>query len=100
MLKEKLRLPYELLMVSLAVTVAVLVTREFLVLLTPEEWRWHRILNLAILAVFAADYFTRLFLAKDKRLFLKRHIPELVAIIPLDSQKFDQVQGGHPRKPE
>lgn len=71
-------------MVSLAITVAVLVFREFFVPLTDEDWRQHRLLNLAILIVFAIDYFTRLLLAKDKKTFIKRHIPELIAIIPLD----------------
>ena len=39
----------------------------------------------AILIVFAADYFIRLFASKDKLLFFKKNIPDLIAIIPFSS---------------
>lgn len=67
---------YELVMAGLAVGV--------IWLLTMPDRGWVRTANLSIWAVFATDYFVRLFLAGDRRQFVRRNIPDLVAILPLD----------------
>lgn len=82
---KKLVLPYELLMISLAVTVAVLVLRELIVPLTEEQIRLYRTIDYIILILFAGDYFVRLYLTKNRKAFIKNHIPELIAIIPFDN---------------
>lgn len=53
-------------------------------LLTVPDRGWVRVANLAIWAVFGVDYFTRLALATDRRQFVRRNLPDLVAILPLD----------------
>ena len=45
-----------------------------------SKWFW---LNNIILVLFAVDYFWRLHLASDKRLFFKTHIADLLTIIPV-----------------
>ncbi|MBE0467704.1 MAG: potassium channel family protein [Candidatus Desulforudis sp.] len=82
---EKLRLPYELTMIALAVMVAYLVVKEMTGAVTEEELWWYRRVDWIILALFATDYFTRLYLARDKKAFVKGNIPDLIAIIPFDS---------------
>ncbi len=70
------RWAYEATMIALAVTVAVL-------LLVPDSG-WARAVNLAIWGVFVVDYAVRLWLSTDRRGFVKRNIPDLIAILPLD----------------
>jgi len=43
------------------------------------------IMDNSILVIFAIDYFTRLFLAKDKAKFFKSNVIDLISIIPLNS---------------
>ena len=82
---EKLRLPYELIMISLAIAVSVLVLRELILPLSEEEIRSYQIFDWVVLAAFAIDYFVRLLLSEDKKAFVKKNIPELIAIIPFDN---------------
>lgn len=42
-----------------------------------------RSVNNAILIIFTIDYFTRLYLAKDKKKFFKKNIFDLLSIIPV-----------------
>lgn len=69
-------LAYEATMAVLALVVVWLLT-------VPED-AWTRAVNLAIWAVFVADYATRLTLADDRRRFVRSNVPELIAILPLD----------------
>lgn len=82
---EKLRLPYELIMDSFAIAVSVLVLRELFFPLPEEEIRSCQTFDWAVLLAFAIDYFTRLILSEDKKTFVKKNIPELIAIIPFDN---------------
>jgi voltage-gated potassium channel len=72
-------------MISLAVAMAAMVLREYLSPLTKEELYLHQVFDYSVLVIFTVDYLTRLFLSKDKKQFLLRNIPDLVAIIPFDN---------------
>jgi hypothetical protein len=50
---DKLRLPYELTMISLAITVAVLVVREILLPLTDDQLHVYRLVDWTVLTIFA-----------------------------------------------
>jgi len=67
---------YEAFMAVLALAVVWLLTR-------PDEG-WVQDANLAIWMVFVADYVVRLYLSRDRRSFIRRNIPDLIAILPLD----------------
>ncbi|MCL0100628.1 ion transporter [Peptococcaceae bacterium] len=81
----KLKFLYELTMVFLALLVAVTVFREIFTPISSYELKIHAYINKAVLIIFAVDYFVRLAVAKDKKHFIKTHIPELIAIIPFES---------------
>ncbi|MCL0080908.1 ion transporter [Peptococcaceae bacterium] len=83
--RQKLKTIYELIMISLAILVAVLLFREFFVPISTAELYLHRYINLTVLLIFAADYFVRFFHAKNKKTFVKKNIPELIAIIPFET---------------
>lgn len=42
-------------------------------------------IDLGIMIIFVFDYFIRLIFAKNKKIFLKQNIPDLIAIIPFNS---------------
>jgi voltage-gated potassium channel len=67
---------YEAVMVALAVLVVFL--------LPFENEGWVLAANLAVWAVFVADYVTRLALSRDRRAFFRRNIIDLLAILPAD----------------
>lgn len=71
-----LRWTYEGTMIVLAVAVVALLTR-------PDEG-WVRVTNLVIWGIFVVDYAVRIWLAEDRRAFVRHNIPDLVAILPLD----------------
>jgi len=81
----KLKIPYELTMITLAIIAAVLVIKELTIHLTEEQLRLYKNVDLVVLIAFATDYFTRLYLAEDKKVFVKQHILELIAIIPFEN---------------
>lgn len=72
----RVRWAYEAVMIALAVTVAVL-------LAFPDEG-WVRTANVVIWAIFVVDYVVRLGLSTDRRRFVRRNVPDLIAILPLD----------------
>lgn len=67
---------YEAAMVALAILVVIL--------LPFENEGWVLVANLAVWAVFVADYVTRLTLSTDRKGFLKRNVIDLLAIMPAD----------------
>lgn len=73
---------FEVFMAGLAVLAVVVMLFESFF---PSYERMFELLDLFILVVFALDYFFRLFLAQNKGQFLKKNIPELVAILPFNS---------------
>lgn len=82
---DKYKTIYELIMVLLALSVSVLTIRELALTLSEQEIRIYRIIDWTVLVIFAADYFVRLYCAQNKKIFLRKNIPELIAIIPFDS---------------
>lgn len=75
---------YNLVTVILAVLVAIMVMVESNYELTPEQLELLQRIDVAILIVFAIDYFVRLYLAPDKLAFVRSNILHLIAIIPFD----------------
>lgn len=67
---------YELLMAALALLVVWL--------LTMDDEGWVRAANLGIWGAFVVDYGVRLALVDDRRRFVRRNVPDLIAILPLD----------------
>ncbi len=55
-----------------------------LALLIFPQPAWAGTANLTIWGVFVVDYFARLAMARDRRRFMRRNIPDLIAIVPLD----------------
>lgn len=72
----RLRWAYEATMIALALFVAYLLT-------VPNEG-WVNTANLVVWGIFVVDYGVRLALSTDRRTFVRRNIPDLIAILPLD----------------
>lgn len=70
------RWAYECTMIALALVVVVLLAR-------PDRGVV-RVANLTIWGVFLLDYLVRLGLAEDRRAFVRRNVPDLIAVLPLD----------------
>jgi voltage-gated potassium channel len=69
--------PYQILMAALALAIVWLVTQ-------PEELAWVHAAHLGIWAAFTVDYVVRLLLAKDRRLFIRHNVLDLIACLPVD----------------
>lgn len=77
---------YEVIMACLAVVVGVIAIIELTQDLNPAQERAYLLIDYVILTVFAADYFYRLARAPDRWAFVKGHVIELLAIMPLGKQ--------------
>jgi voltage-gated potassium channel len=73
----KARWAYELIMVTLAVAV--------IVLLTLPNRGWIRVANLTVWALFVIDYGVRLAGSGDRRTFVRTRVADLIAILPADA---------------
>jgi len=82
--KEKLLMYYELFMAVLALVVVGILIVEYTQPLTAEQIRLLDRIDLAVVLIFAVDYFYRLARAKDKWVFFKSNIFDLIAIMPFD----------------
>ncbi len=83
--REKAIRTYDFFLVFLAViSVGLIIAQERMDLSESEgavlEW-----IDLSVWLLFVGDYFTRFYLAADKRRYVKTHIIELVAILPFDA---------------
>ena len=83
--KEKWLIIYEWLMIILVLAVVGMLIVESRVYLSPGAAAIFNRLDNGILLIFAADYFTRLYLADKKKTFIRTNIPDLIAIIPFSS---------------
>jgi len=81
---QKSKIIYEVVMMILALFVAVILYIEFTQTLTASQQVLLHRFDLGILLIFAADYFIRFYLAKNKLEFFKNNIFDLIAIIPFD----------------
>ena len=85
-LKNKLEIFYEALMIILAIVVVTILVLETFIDFSESTTQFLKSIDLYILLIFAIDYFTRLiFLAKDKKYFMKNNKADLVAILPFSS---------------
>lgn len=84
MKNRKLNITYQTLMALLAIASIVLIVADYAKQINITAWPYSLIDN-AILIVFAVDYFTRIFLAKDKKKFFKNNIFDLLSIIPVNN---------------
>lgn len=82
--KEKLLFYYELFMAFLALVVVGILIAEYTRPLTAEQIRILDRIDLAVVLIFAVDYFYRFARAKDKGVFFKSNIFDLIAIMPFD----------------
>ncbi|MCB2297824.1 ion transporter [Clostridium tagluense] len=83
--KKKYLIPYEITMALLSIIVVLMLLVECTTKLNTLEINVFYILDEVILLVFTADYFIRLYLADNKKLFFKKNIIDLIAIIPFNS---------------
>lgn len=67
-------------MVGLALIFLVVLILPLAAPLTDDETRWLDIANAIIWAIFVADYFTRLYLSIQRRVFVKTHVLDLIVI--------------------
>jgi len=77
------KIAYEVIMVILAVIAVILAIIDISTSTGLNEWQL--ILDNVILVIFVADYFIRLFSAKNKKIFIRENIFDLIAIIPINS---------------
>lgn len=77
----KKKILYEVSMSILAITAVILALLD----LTKGLLSWQIIIDNIILMIFVLDYFIRLFLSSDKKLFIKDNVLDLIAIIPFNS---------------
>lgn len=82
--KNKRAFYYEIVMAVLALIVAIILFIEFTRPLTEEQETLLTRIDLTILVIFAVDYFYRLIKAKDKWIFVKSNVFDLIAIMPFD----------------
>ena len=76
---------YEISIASLSILAVVILIFEYSSNLDTLEINVFYILDELILLVFATDYFIRLYLADNKKLFFKKNIIDLISIIPFNS---------------
>lgn len=83
-LREKMFYVYEIFMGLLALVIVAILLIESTRPLTKEQADLLARIDLVILVIFAADYFYRLVRAKNKWVFFKGNIFDLIAIVPFD----------------
>ncbi|QZN92535.1 potassium channel family protein [Limosilactobacillus panis] len=85
---------YEVFMAVLAIISIILIVLSYGSVIDINHG-YPELLNNAILIIFTIDYFTRLFLAKDKKKFFKENIFDLLSIIPVSASfnlfRFDRI---------
>ncbi len=81
---ERFRISYDIAMAMLALVIIASLFYQGRSDLTEDQLYVIRQIDLAIWLIFVADYVIRFILAKNKVLFLRTNIIDLVSIIPLD----------------
>ena len=81
---EEIKFIYNFFMMLAALTVVVCVVWQLSSDLTPEQAKYIKFIDISIWLIFTLDYVIRIFYAKEKLIFFKKNIIELLAIIPLD----------------
>ncbi|WP_390633109.1 potassium channel family protein [Liquorilactobacillus satsumensis] len=75
---------YDVFIALLALISVIMVIMDYANIIAIDYYPYSYIDN-GILILFATDYFTRLFLSKNKKIFFKNNIWDLLAIIPVNS---------------
>ena len=83
--REKALRRYDFFLIFLAVASVGLIVAEERMDFTEAEEGIFGLVDTAVWLIFVGDYFSRLFLAGDKKLYVKTHIIELIAILPFDA---------------
>ncbi|MDW7674675.1 MAG: potassium channel family protein [Bacillota bacterium] len=83
-MSKALKITYEFTMGTLAVAVVALLYAEYNFNLSPSQLQLIATIDLAILCIFAIDYFIRLLRSTNKVHFVYHNILDLIAIIPFD----------------
>lgn len=78
---SKLKYSYNIVMAILAIVSIILIVMDYAKEINITKYPYSYIDN-GILIIFAVDYFSRLFLAKDKKKFFRNNIFDLLSIIP------------------
>ena len=83
-MKNKYKVIYEFAFAIMAVISVCLSVLDFIRKIDIHGNTIYYFMDLSILIVFAIDYFTRLFLAENKKKFFKDNIFDLLSIIPVN----------------
>lgn len=83
--RERVFLVYETFIIILAIIAVSLTILDFNNQINMEPGTPYYWIDLGILIIFAVDYFARLFMAKNKKEFIKENIFGAIAIIPFNS---------------
>jgi len=83
-MKKIVKVSYNVIITLLALFSVVLVLLDFSSILNLSSPPWETV-DYVILIIFAVDYFTRLFMSKDKKQFFISNIFDLIAIIPVNA---------------
>lgn len=83
--RKKLFYVYETFIIMLAIVAVSLTVLDFNNQITMEPGSPLYLVDLGILIIFAVDYFVRLFIAPNKKEFVKDNVFGLIAIIPFNS---------------
>ena len=83
--REKALRRYDFFLIFLAVASVGLIIAEERMDFTEAEEGIFGLVDTAVWLIFVADYFSRFFLAGDKKHYVKTHIIELIAILPFDA---------------
>jgi voltage-gated potassium channel len=82
---RKLKIVYEIFIAILAFVAVVLAVMDFSGMISVEEDFTFYLIDTGILLIFTADYFVRLGISKNKKVFFKENIIDLISIIPFSS---------------
>ncbi|MEG0875148.1 MAG: potassium channel family protein [Clostridiales bacterium] len=81
---KQLQMPYEFLMAVLAFINLYFYYFEFTGALDPQGVEVAHVIDIATIVIFSLDYLVRLYLAKDKKHYLRHNVLDLIALIPLN----------------
>lgn len=80
---EKVELIYDVVAGIMAIIAVLIVMLEFSKTLTENQMRIVNIADIFVYIIFVLDYFIRLSTSKNRKIFLKHNIIDLIAILPL-----------------
>ncbi len=84
-MNRKQKIIYEIIFTILALITVIITIFDLLEKINLETNLTLYYIDATIFVIFVIDYFVRLFIAEDKKIFFKQNIPDLIAIIPFSS---------------